>query len=125
MREILFRAQDLHGVWHYGFLFRNGDKWYIACEKGESALTEINPETVGQYTGMTDKNGKMIFEDDIILYNGVSKHEVVWDDYEWNLGGFYNSFMDDPTSAFSEGTSKIEIFGNIHNNPTWRGKTNG
>lgn len=123
MREILFRGKDIRWAWHIGLLANIGNAWYISNKAGVATAFEVVPQTVGQYTGLTDKNGKKIFEDDIIIYNGTSKHEVIWDGYEWNLGGFYNSFMDDPTSAFSEGTSKMEIVGNIHDNPElWRGE---
>ena len=81
----------------------------------------VIPETVGQYTGLTDRNGKGIFEGDIILvdhpYNGESMYEVIWDEYRWNLKDFYASCFDCPSEAFSEGTEYMQIISNIHDNP--------
>lgn len=130
MREILFRGKSIiTNEWVYGGIVHQTDFYgdivdrYYIIDGTDTRDYDIGyserviPETVGQYTGLTDKNGKKIFEGDIILYDGTSKQEVIWDEYEWNLSGFYNLFMDNPTSAFSEGTSKMEIIGNIYDNP--------
>ena len=62
MREILFRGKRKdNGEWDFGDLEHNGKnvpKWVNG--------NEIVPESVGQFTGLTDKNGKKIFENDII-----------------------------------------------------------
>lgn len=87
----------------------------------KSIMVEVIPETVGQYTGLTDKFGKMIFEGDIVLidhpYNVESTHEVIWDEYRWNLKGFCASCFDYPSEAFSEGTKYMSVIGNIHDIP--------
>lgn len=124
MREILFRGKRVdNGEWIEGDLIQSRDKTYIhpkansfrVSETGLSkliVLREVYPETVGQYTGLTDKNGKKIFEGDIIRSNSERGYieyypndcafEVV-DDH-----GFY--------WLISE-MSNIEVIGNIHDNP--------
>ena len=124
MREILFRGKRMdNGEWIFGDLIHEPWAYFIQVDTGSGnerirkryAITE---ETVGQYTGLKDKNGKRIFEGDIISFfnwgGNVLKRAVVWVP---QLGRF-SVFID---GALSVGVNPIlgshKVIGNIHDNP--------
>lgn len=130
MREILFRGKRTdNGEWVKGFYVCIPDTHYIMTGKFDSLTNgiinseayKVDPSTIGQFTGLTDKNGVKIFEGDIIEfdhpYNGKSIHAVVQDGCGWNLSNFYASCFDYPGCAFSEGTKYMTVIGNVHDNP--------
>ncbi len=147
MREKLFRGKRIdNGEWVYGDLVHIGNKSYISYYY-ESALStfinetieydgisivgvapfiEVAPHTVGQYTGLNDKNGKKIFEGDIIKivpdsdysddysiskvysYNGVFCVDYHGDDFDSTALGFLEDYLPD---------GDFEVIGNVHDNP--------
>ena len=132
MKDILFRGKRVdNGEWVYGFLTKMWGALHIIDKANENVAYEIIPETVGQYTGLIDKNGKKIFEGDIIraitLDTGSEQMAVVCfgNFIDENNGdeyiGFYIEFDGIKTTitqlAMEECKNRIEVIGNIYDNP--------
>ena len=158
MREILFRGKRLYnGKWVEGFYVRlhdgKGDishriySGYSESDCGDfyPDWFEVDPATVGQYTGLCDKNGKKIYEGDIFKFP-----DEVWESYYTSCGTEYNSWEtenngvvgycedyagydfvqykhdensvyadlhEDHTIQFADFVRELEVIGNIHDNP--------
>ena len=122
MCEILFRGKRKdNDEWVYGNFVRGCvDDFAYIVEFGNKELcrnyVEVIPETVGQYTGFTDKNGKRIFEGDIIRKTNEGRHPKIFTanihtDFRVNEEVHYG-----PCEHFKE-SCEYEIIGNIHDNP--------
>ena len=109
MREILFRGKENpSGEWVEGFLVGNchiGD--WVTC-------APIHSKTVGQFTGLTDKNGTKIFEGDILSEDGYL-FVVVWDQ-AWARFKLQHDGRCYQYPEWNRGI-QMEIVGNIHENP--------
>ena len=147
MREILFRGKRIdNGEWVEGLLLRdcNGRHYITACDftpmkRGLETKTtlptgclhrdfwvlqvdipvfEVDPATVGQYTGLTDKNGKRIFEGDII--ECWSQGVKAQGDVRQRLDGLWIIYPAFQSNVFwglcpqGNGTTAVEVIGNIH-----------
>ena len=120
MREILFRGKHSDNKWYYGSLIVGNNKKVYISSCGEAFPIEVYPETVGQFTGLTDKNGKRIFEGDIM--SGKFSNYVFWydeDEKGFCYGKSYKDLCRHSCSSYamSISESEIDIIGNIHDNP--------
>ena len=134
MREILFRGKRLHdNKWIYGNFVSDceGNPHIIEprffCEDGHHLQYEDNtdtpvfiiPETVGQYTGLTDKNGVRIFEGDVVDY--ISS-DVIGNPKTGTI--IVEDMTDYDTMIYLNHSDELQIIGNIHDNPELLGGEN-
>lgn len=115
MREILFRGKDIAGNWHYGVpLVFTED--YVCITAPHTYNKAVIPETVGQFAGLLDKNGKRIFERDIVELTfksgGEYKGEVVF-----HNGGFCVEIQNTFVCLQISTVYDFEYLGNVHDNP--------
>lgn len=118
--HVLPRNEHLDGRWIYGYL---ADEDYINSLELEGEFL-VDKDTVGQYTGKTDKNGKEIFEDDIVLSGDRKIGQVQWFEE-------YSAFMilcvtdNKVYFLYDNDFSKIEVVGNVHENADLLKEVNG
>lgn len=146
MREILFKGKRLNnGEWVEGFLFDDGlvdsKRWFIGSIEVIDAkydvdncldiyghcIYEVDPETVCQYTGLKDMNGKKIFEGDILKHESIfaflserkaTCYKVIFKNGAFQYAGItqdYSFAFDD--SEFYLDLTECEIIGNVFDNP--------
>ena len=140
MREILFKAKRIdNGEWVEGHLFDNGfdgeeKKYFIggliieeykgtACDKWNItgiSFTEVDPETLCQFTGLCDKSGNKIWENDILMAHLDESYpeNATYETVEWDVAGFVtheaNSIDRQYLDEFD--LEHYEVVGNIFDN---------
>lgn len=141
MRNILFRGKRLdNGEWMYGDLIENQGRFFIYHATSETTIEdnddrrivvaafEVDPATVGQYTGLKDKKNKGVYEGDILLLSDGKSHseDVVvehglygWTFYNPQTATFYSdgshTYIAVENCRFMFGTGVV--IGNIHDDP--------
>lgn len=128
MREILFRGKRTdNGKWCEGYLSKSRDenKQLKLCidyeEKGVMCSSIVIPETVGQYTGLKDKNGKRIFEGDIVYCKSRLDNAnmvVIFEcgQFRMVLSENYRNYQTN-SGFYDINCFDKEVIGNIHDNP--------
>lgn len=143
-REILFRGKQIDsGEWVEGYYVPMGEYHYILTGRLELVPYLgfehflVNPETIGRFSGLTDRNGVKIFEGDIIRWHDNAElsvsgqiAEVCYGEYidadshfddVYSLGFYFKLFDEDKTCAtinwLNECKNDFDIIGNIYDNP--------
>lgn len=128
MREYLFRGKIIaNGKWSEGNLLVTRQGCCITPDATVlGSYGAVNPETVGQYTGLTDKNGTKIFEGDICNFSSCSDIDnygvVVYDADETEFGIDYGSTYLGLGRHYH--SRDVEVIGNIYDNPELLGDEN-
>lgn len=128
MRQIKFRGKRLdNGEWVYGSLIQNvTDKSvnvafivpYLPCSSEPhdmctAEMFRVNPPTTGQFTDLTDSNGKEIYEGDIVKNEYEDVGSITMFRGEWRV----DWGADDIFSIYDELKDELVVIGNIHDNP--------
>ena len=117
MREILFRGKQFtEDEWIYGYV-TNVDGGFSTMIDLENTEDVVHSETIGQYTGLTDKNSRKIFEGDIVeLHFSGARGVVIFDKGCYMIE--VHAFGRTVRNIIGEYDKDVlEIIGNIHDNP--------
>lgn len=128
MREIKFRAKA-GTQWRYGDLYHNEHGELMIYEPKTSGQTlegetvdgwriKVDPETVGQYTGLHDCEGREIYEGDIVRNIDLFPHQCGVIIYYSELARFFIDVGDGDINDL-DAREHIEVIGNIHDNPNF------
>ena len=128
MREIIFRGKrTINGDWVYGDFVRGNerkslrDSIFVYDSETQSFNDyEINPSTLGQYTGLTDKNGKRIFEGDVAKVLQGKDKDIAYVGFENGAFMLYpktGNIYERTLWEYWYNDWDVEVIGNIHDNP--------
>lgn len=108
----LFRGKTISGNWVQGLLASKDDKWYISNKAGAPFAYEIRSESICQCTGLKDKNGKLIWENDIV------KDDVIYGVVKWDDANamYIIDDRDDGYQIYSGWWHEVDVIGNTFDN---------
>lgn len=125
----LYKAKTCNGKWVSGFLHCKENKWYISNKAGAPFAFEVRPDTICQCTGLKDKNGKLIWENDVIKYHfgnayaqiRYGAYQSCFDSQKVEHIGFYVDWSESRNYRKDLGywinMVNAEVIGNIFDNP--------
>ena len=117
----LFKAKTCNGELVTGFLHCKDGKWYISNKAGSPFAYEVRPDTICQCTGLKDKNGKLIWENDIMVahLDDAYPEDETYIRILWYESGFCSKEKGSedisPIDKFDQ--EHFEVCGNIFDNP--------
>lgn len=129
MRETLFKAKRIdNGEWAKGYYLKKYDLLekeehfiYLEDKHNTWRCTEIDPETLCQFTGLCDKNGSKILENDILMahLDEFYPEDVTYETVEWNVAGWvaHETGSIDREYLDEFDLEYFGVFGNIFDNP--------
>ena len=125
MREILFKAKRIdNGEWVEGYVVRKRGLYFIYdivnSESCRQNNYEIDPETICQFTGLCDKNGKKIWENDILMAHLDESYpeDTTYETVEWGVAGWVTHEANSVDRQYLDefDLEHFEVVGNIFDN---------
>ena len=116
-RKILFRGNSNNNEWVYGDLRHFSTGYGIAAIEQLFANIRVKPETIGQYTGLKDKNGKEIYEGDLLEVANHKRDKECIADVIFIDGAFWLHFPNEDLLNIKEVSECWGVIGNVHDNP--------
>lgn len=120
MREIIFKAKTINGNWVNGLLANKDGKWYISNKAGMPFAYDVRPETICQFTGLCDKNGKKIWENEILMSHLDESYpeDTTYKTVEWGVAGWVTHEVGNTDREYLDefDLEHFEVVGNIFDN---------
>lgn len=119
---IKFRAKNLKGEWVYGFYVEDERQTLNGFEKKHFIVNDdghhyVNPETVGQFMGLRDKNDLEMYHGDIVQLDNGRIDVVSWGTVAFQTALSLSDELDGIMSDYITLFKSIKVIGNIHDNP--------
>lgn len=125
MREIEFRGYNRKNKqWLYGFYLQNRGAHFVCPDEFANSKSwedyEIDPDSLGQFTGLFDKNKHKIYEGDIVSNGWSELHYIRYEDGKWDVVDEWknwNELLEFAHTDYNNAIRGIEVVGNMYDNP--------